>query len=418
MKQQEQTAEFIFGSWTTPEVDVKIEYPLEVMDELRVAATDGLQRLSRGGLEVGGVLFGTRRGSSVRILTWRPIECEHAHGPGFVLSHKDRANVTRLLDVAQTDHDLQGLTPVGWFLSHTRSDLVLSPANVDFFNLFFPWGWQITLVLRPGRLGEARGGIFVREADGSLRTESSYREFTIEPLRRDAPAAARTPRALEPLSREKSVETDEPPPAAQPEIAKTRARGPSLWLWAIPGCLALLIGGVLLKDRFLTPAPADPSIAFRVLDEGNSLRLEWKRDSPAARSAREAVVEIKDGAATSRIVLTPQRLREGNVEYGRQTGDVELSITVYPSGGGNPERESARFVGPPVAGNQPQSPEQTEAPASGLQAERDRLDAELRRLRSNLSKETERANHAEDMVRILENRIQVENARKADAPAK
>jgi hypothetical protein len=60
----EPTAEFIFGSWGAPQLPVAIEYPLEVMDEIRAAATDGLQKLARGGLEVGGVLFGRFRANT------------------------------------------------------------------------------------------------------------------------------------------------------------------------------------------------------------------------------------------------------------------------------------------------------------------------------------------------------------------
>jgi len=41
----EQAAEFIFGSWSTPEIQLTIEYPLEVLDEIRSAVCDGLQQL-------------------------------------------------------------------------------------------------------------------------------------------------------------------------------------------------------------------------------------------------------------------------------------------------------------------------------------------------------------------------------------
>ena len=57
-----------------------IEYPLEVMDEIRAFACDELLQLSHGGNEVGGVLFGTRRDDLIRILTWRPIACDHTQG--------------------------------------------------------------------------------------------------------------------------------------------------------------------------------------------------------------------------------------------------------------------------------------------------------------------------------------------------
>src|ERR1700682_4885646 len=109
----EQTAEFTFGSWSAPEVPVAIEYPLEVMDEIRAAATDGLQKLARGGLEVGGVLFGGGGEAGIRILTGRPISGEYALGPTLQLSARDRAELTSLLQAAARDPDLRGLQPVG-----------------------------------------------------------------------------------------------------------------------------------------------------------------------------------------------------------------------------------------------------------------------------------------------------------------
>ena len=75
--------EFQFASWRVPQFARTIEYPLEVMEEIR--AFGDCCWLSHGGDEVG-VLFGTRRDDLLRILTWRPIACEHNDGdPEVVL---------------------------------------------------------------------------------------------------------------------------------------------------------------------------------------------------------------------------------------------------------------------------------------------------------------------------------------------
>jgi hypothetical protein len=105
------------------------------MDEIRATATEGFQKLARGGLEVAGVLFGARREAGIRILTWRPIYCEYALGPTLQLSDRDQAELTRLLQTSAKDPDLEGLQPVGWFLSHTRSGppKLARPAPVSSF---------------------------------------------------------------------------------------------------------------------------------------------------------------------------------------------------------------------------------------------------------------------------------------------
>src|ERR1039457_3096572 len=95
------------------------------MEDIRAAASENLRQFSGGGLDVGGVLFGTHQDNSIRILTWRPIACEHAEGPGLCLSADDRRELVRLLLGAKQDPDLKSLQPVGWFLSHMRGDISL-----------------------------------------------------------------------------------------------------------------------------------------------------------------------------------------------------------------------------------------------------------------------------------------------------
>ena len=119
-----------FGLWSVPESPITIEYSLVVIEEIRHEVAEGFQRLSRGGIEVGGILYGTRDGRTVRVLAMRPIACEHARGPGFVLSDKDRVALNEQLPRDQEDPHLEGLISVGWFLSHTRSEITLSESDL------------------------------------------------------------------------------------------------------------------------------------------------------------------------------------------------------------------------------------------------------------------------------------------------
>jgi len=149
------------------------------MEEIRRAAVDGYQRMRHGGIEVGGVLFGSRRVGAVRIEAVRPIACEYASGPRFVLSARDEAALGELLRASRQDSDLAGLDPVGWYHSHTRSDISLSAGDLELFNRFFPQPWQIALVVRPAVLTPSRAGFFFREAGGAIRADSSCREFLL-----------------------------------------------------------------------------------------------------------------------------------------------------------------------------------------------------------------------------------------------
>src|SRR5580698_5670306 len=171
------TTDVKFGSWAVEESPITIEYSLVVIEEMRHEVAEGFQRLSRGGIEVGGVLYGTRDGRTVRVLAMRPIACEHARGPAFLLSDKDRIALNDQLTRDAEDSQLEGLISVGWFLSHTRSEIALTESDLEIYTIFFPAPWQVSLVIRPGRGGSMRAGFFVREADGTVKSEQSYLEF-------------------------------------------------------------------------------------------------------------------------------------------------------------------------------------------------------------------------------------------------
>jgi hypothetical protein len=406
----EPTAEFTFGSWSAAEVPVAIEYPLEVMDEIRATATDGFQKLARGGLEVAGVLFGVRREAApavsgdsrhagIRILTWRPIPCEHALGPTLQLSGRDRAQLTQLLKAAAEDPDLNGLQPVGWFLSHTRSDILLWPQDLDIFNTFFPEPWQVTLVLRPTQAGVARAGFFVREAGGTLKADSSYQEFIATPLHRgshlaDAPAPMVRERSNSRLKPEQPAATStmatpaaaEPWPQAtlEPPLFRTieHSRAPRGWLWLLPVILALIVAGFLIKERYL--ARGNQPFSFRVFDAGQTVQIEWNQNAAPVRNAHLGVIDIKDSGETKRYPLADDELHAGKMSYVRRSGDLELRMTVYPVGSTSVQ-EFAHFLDPgPVA---PPALPPPPAEVQQLRQERDRLQTQVQQLKEDLRKE-------------------------------
>ena len=65
---------------------------------------------------------------------------------------------------------------MGWYHSHTRSEIFLSDADLEIHRRFFPEPWQVALVMKPHTFQPTRIGFFFREADGSVQAERSYRE--------------------------------------------------------------------------------------------------------------------------------------------------------------------------------------------------------------------------------------------------
>ena len=124
--------------WQADGCAVRIDYSRAVMEEVRLAASDGFHRLSHGGVEIGGVLFGVRDPDAVKILAHRAFACEYAFGPSFTLSDNDRRAFEDLLASPDTDSNLSGMQPVGWYHSHTRSEIQLSEKDLQLFQQCFP----------------------------------------------------------------------------------------------------------------------------------------------------------------------------------------------------------------------------------------------------------------------------------------
>jgi hypothetical protein len=68
---------------------------------------------------------------------------------------------------------------VGWYHSHTRSEISLSVQDLEIHNRYFPEPWQVALEVRPHALQPMRAGFLFREAGSAIHAESSYREFLL-----------------------------------------------------------------------------------------------------------------------------------------------------------------------------------------------------------------------------------------------
>ena len=334
-------------SWRAPECPFLIECAAGVLEEIRLAAGDAFFSLPHGGAEIGGVLFGTRQSGCVRILASRPLACEHAFGPTFTLSENDHARLRALLEAGMQDLRRRGMEPLGWYHSHTRSELALSAKDLEIHDRYFPEPWHVALVVRPHALQPMRAGFFFREADGSLHAESSYQEFVLQ-----AEAQAAAP------SRVPAPPVDEPPPVAAPRPLtepRTRTeRRPSggVFRWAtLALALALaMVAGFLAMKYHGTPAlrrGQPPSVSLIAFDLEGQLQIRWDRAAEAVRTASGGTLEITDGASKADVPLDAQRLRGGTFSYARQTVRVDVRLALELPDGKKFE-EFTTFLGAPV----------------------------------------------------------------------
>ena len=235
----ETTAGGSSATWATSQCPFAIEYVLLVIDDIRLAVVDAFFSLPRGGAEIGGILLGRRLRDRVTITGYRQLDCEHAFGPSFQLSANDHRRLAELIAEAK----VEGEEVVGWYHSHTRSEVFLSEADLAIHDRYFPEAWQVALVMKPSTFQPPRCGFFFREVDGTVHGTASYKEFVLEggaakpvpaaqsapPERHERPARSQSSRAEPPPMRrplrmvdleateEASPRAEVPAPAPEPE---------------------------------------------------------------------------------------------------------------------------------------------------------------------------------------------------------
>jgi proteasome lid subunit RPN8/RPN11 len=401
-----------FGVWTADGQPWTVEYSLAVLDDIRVAVVDGLHRLSRGGLEVGGVLFGDRSGSRVRILAQRPMACEHSRGPCFVLSEKDLAELPQALA------PLDNLQPVGWYHSHTRAGIQLDDADIDLFNRHFPLPWQCALVLHPEKFGPVTAGFFFREAHGQLPAAASPREFEVASLgKRERPTGAEPPAEPAPPALESMVLPPRPGRSQIPirslapvgsgrdgladarlgeflkKVQPARSRRRRRLLVAAL-CLVAFLAGLASWNFFFQSG--EENLALHAWDERSQLRIVWDRASRPVQKADRAAVDIDDGGTRTELSLDREHLRNGSLNYVRHSSDVAVRLTVYRAGSVL-ACVTTRFLGPPPVGR-------SKAESEAEEREALRLAVEAEDARRELDRQAARTKRLERQLQDLKKR--------------
>ncbi|MBZ5676363.1 MAG: hypothetical protein LAP61_19135 [Acidobacteriia bacterium] len=445
-----------FGTWSAAASPLTIEYSLVVIEEIRHEVAEGFQKLSRGGIEVGGVLYGVHDGQTIRIMAIRPVTCEHAAGPTFRLSERDRAALHEQIRQDQADSRLEDLVCVGWYVSHTRTEIMLTESDQEVFATFFGKPWQVTLVVRPSRGGNMRAGFFVRDRDGTVNAGQSLLEFNFPDRlaavfenrvenrgenrgdrRRDIrgsfaekpvpeprgvsraprvapaapapepppevrsypqPAPVRSSSGLtslfgEPVPAQASAPASEP--AEFPKPASAKKSSGKRWIWLV-AALIVIAGLAVTGARFLASGVTNETLALSVLEREGQLNIEWNRQAAPVSRAVSGTLEIADGPQTRTIPLKAADLALGKFSYKRDTGDIQVRMIVDQPDG-KKVQEASRFLGPaPPKGNDDE--------LKTLQQRRDELQAEVDRLKQSNNQQAERIQQLERTLKILQTR--------------
>ena len=441
-------------TWHPSQSPLAIEYARSVVDEVRDQAVAGYRRLSRGGVEVGGILYGTHEEDKVRIVASQPISCEYKSGPSLILSDKDKLRLLDQLSSNQNLPELKDLVVVGWYVSHPRTSIALTEGDLEIFNEFFPAIWNVVLVLKPGDKA-VRCGFFVREARGSLNISQSYQEFDLAlPRSSDGSSAVRQiadqvasslgaqrepapdPAAFRrraggrhdvtemprPLPNPAFMATSRPRPVpvgydgaatapaldpaaqqapnwstavARPRsaiVARRRTEQPRRlqWRWLVLWVVALVTLVGALYAYREFTAPAP--LGLRVQEKGGDLIIQWDGAARPLRWATLGKLEIQGaGPDKMQVDLTDAELAVGKYLYGGTEGDTSIHLSVYGKFGYHAD-ESTRYVAQ-VAPVEPSASK----PVTDIR-DRRKLQMEVRRLREDLDKSQQRVKELESLL--------------------
>lgn len=155
--------------WQVPGHDVRIEFRESVLEALRITALKQLATGAKSFAEKRGELFGTREGATI-----------HPNCAGLLSSQPT-------LETANS--------VVGWYAIRTAKDIFLSEEDVKYLNQNSGNSGNVALIVRPGTVDASiRIGVFFREADGHIRSASSYGELLVK-----APTPPALPMPLKPV---------------------------------------------------------------------------------------------------------------------------------------------------------------------------------------------------------------------------
>ncbi len=318
-----------------------IDCPVSVLQNLRASVLERFNATPQGGGEVTGVLFGTRSGDELRITAFCAVASHGDLEKSEALAETARA-VGVVISAAESQKELEGLEPLGWFRAHPRSDLNLTGRDLEIVNHLFSQPWQVALVMRPGNAVTSYVRFYFREREGPWTADCAVREFTVlaEELQPPRQLTAETREA-----RDLALVAAQQPPShmsallAPPE-ARRAARFPAVAVTVV--ALAAAAGGFYYW--YMRPQPL--GLTVRATESAAQVRIAWDRTAAAVSRARAAYLEIADGGQNERLDLDPEQLQIGYVNYPRHSDDMTVRLVLTETNGDATAQEMAHFAAP------------------------------------------------------------------------
>ncbi len=353
----------------------EINYAPEALQEISFHVVAGFDQLAPDGAEAWGVLFGDYADGVVKVTAMRAGSWIPPNGAG-----PDGAVLDGILQLAGEEPSLAGTRPVGWYLSHTRDSLVLRARDRDIFDRHFSAPWQITLVIRPGRIRSLRAATMARHP--GVADPVVLHEFVMQREPGEPPVVAprrRLPGAISP----------------KPERKSRR------WLWTAAITAACLVVAGAVLALFYAQSTAHSGVGMKAYERDGVLQIAWDTSARAVSRADRGKLDVSSGADSISRPLNEEEIHRGLYSVLRKSADVTAHLYLY-RGGELIAQESAYYAGRPIVKEPVAEPPKPAAPPPELE----NLKQENALLQADLKAERKRADELESRVRVLQKIVQ------------
>ena len=312
-------------TWNDAAGTLTVELAIPTVDRLALESLEAFKAVPRGGLEIGGLLLGSRDSSTgctrIRIDNYVSVASEYRSGPYYALSPFD----------LETLHQAVAQHPdaVGMYRTVTHAENpVLQSDDHSVFERHFTSEGNVFLLIHPA----SRTAAFYVWSPKGL---AMVHRFPFE-------AGVLSHGSTEPAESEPETETE-----AQPKVDTAPPRpsvilaGPSRSRTWLMRAVALVAGGIIGALAWHRTAPVPPApaaqvsapvpvrLALNVVRDGRSLRLVWNPDLPVVRAADHGTLQISDGNRETHLNLTAAELSAGALVYWPETLNIAFRMEIF-----------------------------------------------------------------------------------------
>jgi hypothetical protein len=177
--------------WAEPNSEITVCLKAETVDRLEMDALRGIPTSPHAGKEVGGILLGRIdiNESSILIFVddFVPFPCAYRNGPFYDLTAAEAVEFEEMLAWGRTQWEQ---SVVGYYRSHNRDGLFLSPGDLQLIQRYFPAPDNLFLIVKTLPNRACTAGFFFWK-DGRIQSEFTDSEAPLIPI--SFPSAVQIP---------------------------------------------------------------------------------------------------------------------------------------------------------------------------------------------------------------------------------